>query len=166
MSHVFLSYSRKNSETAFRVYNRLQSTGMPAWIDQRSIRPGASYAEEIFLAINSASAVVLLLSSASNESKEIHKEVGIAASGNIPIIPLRLEPVTYHPALGYHLAALQWIDATDDLEWALATLQEQLGRLLLVSSSITESLVAESPVTTSAPPTAVPSSPEVGTTVS
>jgi len=129
MRHVFLSYSRRNSELAFRIYNRVQSMGVPVWMDQQSIRPGAGYAEEIYLAINGASAVVLLLSAASNESKEIHKEIQLAAAGNVPVIPLRLESVAYHPALGYHLAALQWIDATSDLDAALSTLLDQLQRL-------------------------------------
>lgn len=130
MSHVFLSYSRRNSEAAFRVYDHLQSMGVPVWIDQRSIRPGASYAEEIYLAINSASAVVLLLTAASNESREIHREIQLAANANVPVLPLRLEPVTYHPALGYFLAALQWIDATNDEVRARSTLLDQLRRLL------------------------------------
>ena len=130
MSHVFLSYSRRNSEAAFRIYDHLQSMGMPVWIDQRSIRPGASYAEEIYRAINSASAVVLLLTAASNESREIHREIQLAANANVPVIPLRLEPMTYHPALGYFLAALQWIDATNGEDWALSTLLDQLRRLL------------------------------------
>ena len=130
MNHVFLSYSRRNSEAAFRIYDHLQSMGIPVWIDQRSIRPGASYAEEIFLAINSASAVVLLLTASSNESREIHREIQLAANANVPVIPLRLEPVTYHPALGYFLAALQWIDATSDEDRARSTLLDQLRRLL------------------------------------
>jgi hypothetical protein len=130
MSHVFLSYSRRNSEAAFRLYDHLQSMGVPVWIDQRSIRPGASYAEEIFLAINGASAVVLLLTTASNESKEIHREIQLAANGNVPVISFRLEPVTYQPALGYFLAALQWIDATGNEDRALSTLLDQLRRLL------------------------------------
>jgi hypothetical protein len=130
MSHVFLSYSRRNSEAAFRIYDHLQSMGIPVWIDQRSIRPGASYAEEIFLAINSASAVVLLLTASSNESREIHREIQLAANANVPVIPLRLEPVTYHPALGYFLAALQWIDATSGEDRARSTLLDQLRRLV------------------------------------
>lgn len=129
MSHVFVSYSRSKQEMAFRICDRLKEMGLATWIDERSIRPGTSYPEEISSGINAASAVVLLLCSASNTSRDVHNEIGIADRRNVPVIPLRLEPVNYHPRLEYYLAHVQWIDATADLETALTTLRRQLALL-------------------------------------
>jgi hypothetical protein len=127
--HVFLSYSRQNSEYAFQLYDYLTSGGLRVWIDQRSIRPGESYAAAIYTAIEQAYTVVLLFSAAANQSREIHREVQIASDCSVPIIPLRLETLKYHPAIGYHLAATQWIDGSEDFEEALATVRALLLRI-------------------------------------
>jgi len=125
--HVFISYSRRDSSVADAVYERLEHAGVAVWLDRRSIRPGMNYAEEIFRAISEASAVVLLLSETANESREIHREIQLASSANVPIIPVRLESVTYHPALAYYLSATQWIEGTSDMAQAMTALVRHVG---------------------------------------
>ncbi len=121
-SLTFISYSRKDQAFALEVYERMTAAGLPVWIDQRSIRPGMSYAEAIVRALDESTAVVLLFTAAANESREIHKEIQLASDRRLPILPVRMEDVIYDPALAYHLAAAQWIDALHDRSQAIGTL--------------------------------------------
>jgi len=132
---IFISYSRKDEAFALEVYERLTVAGFHVWIDQRSIRPGMSYAEEIVRALEQATAVILLFTEPANQSPEIHKEIQLAANRRLPILPVRLADVTYHPALAYHLAAAQWIDGTADRRQAIDTLIDHLGGETTVSPS-------------------------------
>jgi len=115
-SHIFLSYSRKDELQAQAVASELTKEGFDIWFDQVSIRPGSMYGEQIAKAIQSARAMLLLFSGPSNESREVHKEVQLASNAGIPIIPIRLADIAYHPALDYHLAAANWVDGTLGLD--------------------------------------------------
>ena len=127
MGHIFISYSRRDSDVAGLLYDRLRSSGRKAWLDKRSIPVGASYAEEIVKAIDRADAVVLLLSENANTSRDIHREIQLASNEDIRIFPLRLAEIEYHPVLKYHLSATQWVDGTEDLDLAVAELLDALG---------------------------------------
>lgn len=121
-THVFISYSRRDERIALAIADRLAAADVSCWIDQRNIRPGQDYSAEIVAALNQSRAVVLVFSDAANESKEIRNEIQLAASRRLPIYPFRLSAAAYHPSFEYHLAAAQWIDATADLEAAIARL--------------------------------------------
>jgi hypothetical protein len=125
--HVFISYSRRDQEFALRVVEHLRDEGMDVWIDSTSIRPGDVYGEEITRGIRGARAFVLIFSEASNASREVHKEVQLAANYQIPIIPLRLSETPYHAALEYHLAGAQWIDIERGSAAGLGSLVAHLG---------------------------------------
>ena len=54
MSDIFISYSRKDSEQALQLAERLQGEGMSVWIDQRGIEAAKTWSEEIVNAIQTA----------------------------------------------------------------------------------------------------------------
>ena len=47
MSDIFISYSRKDSEQALQLADRLRGEGMSVWIDQQGIEAAKTWSEEI-----------------------------------------------------------------------------------------------------------------------
>jgi hypothetical protein len=108
---VFVSHSTKDRDTAMAVCKGLEVRGLRCWIAPRDVRPGASYDEAIVDAIHSSGALVLVLTSNSNASQEVAREVRIAIDAGSTVIPFRVEDVPLSGALRYHLVRAQWLDA-------------------------------------------------------
>jgi formylglycine-generating enzyme required for sulfatase activity len=66
-------------------------------------------------ALNSSSAVVLILTEHAQHSPHVLTEIGQAFDEKKPIIPFRLSAVTLSPDFDYYLGLKQWLDATDGL---------------------------------------------------
>ncbi len=47
MPDIFISYSRKDTQQALALAERLRSSGMGVWIDQRGIEAATSWSGEI-----------------------------------------------------------------------------------------------------------------------
>ena len=97
----------------------------------RNIKPGADYSGAIVKAIGEAKALVLVLSTHSNESEHVKREVERAVSRGVSIIPFRIEEVLPSQALEYFISTTQWVDAfTPPLEkhvdYLVANLKEQV----------------------------------------
>ena len=60
---VFISYSTKDTDTAFALLETLESYGLDCWIAPRNIPQGAQWAEEIDKAIQNARVFVVIVSS-------------------------------------------------------------------------------------------------------
>jgi TolB-like protein/Flp pilus assembly protein TadD len=107
VSDIFISYSRKDSAQAEQLAELLASAGLSCWIDKAGIDLATSWSKEIVQAIDQCSAFVVLLSTASSESTNVHKEVSLASEKKKKILPLDLEPVALSEELQYHLAGIQ-----------------------------------------------------------
>ncbi|HEY3875572.1 MAG TPA: TIR domain-containing protein, partial [Candidatus Kapabacteria bacterium] len=107
MSDIFISYSRQDAEQAELLTELLTSAGLSVWIDQSGIDVATSWSGEIVDAIDGCKAMIVMLSSSSNESKNVAKEVALAAERNKKILPLDLEPISLSRDLAYHLAGIQ-----------------------------------------------------------
>ena len=107
MSDIFISYSRNDSAEAEQLAELLASAGLSCWIDKSGIDLATSWSKEIVQAIDQCSAFVVLLSAASNESTNVHKEVSLASEKKKKILPLDLEPVQLSEDLQYALAGIQ-----------------------------------------------------------
>jgi formylglycine-generating enzyme required for sulfatase activity len=90
MAHVFISYSRRNSDYARKLADRLLSLGFDVWIDDR-IDYGEDWWRAIVRAIKSCSAFVVLMSPDSGESRWVQREVTLADELRKPTFPLLLE---------------------------------------------------------------------------
>jgi len=104
---VFISYSRTDTAYASELAELLQSAGLSCWIDQQGIEVATSWSREIVQAIDQCRAMVVLLSHASNNSTNVHKEVALASEKKKKILPLDIEPVQLSEDLQYHLAGVQ-----------------------------------------------------------
>jgi non-specific serine/threonine protein kinase len=91
----------------------LERAGIVVWLDQRGIAGGANYAEEITRAIKGATALLICCTPASLVSRNVKQEIALAWRYALPLIPLRLDPVTIPDDLAYWLEAAQWMDVLD-----------------------------------------------------
>jgi hypothetical protein len=107
---LFISYCSEDSDQANRVCEALERGGITCWIAPRNIPPGEPWPAAIAEAIHGSSSLVLLLSSHTERSRQICREVELADRAGLPILTFRLEEVTPPRALEYFLTNLQWID--------------------------------------------------------
>ena len=125
---AFISYaSDADRETAFRIVEHLEASGLKCWIAPRNVRAGKQYAEEIVRGIRTSRGFILLLSEASNSSKFVRREVEQADRRDKPIYAIRIEEVDPSDGLQLFLSEIHWIDAWDgDLGAHVKQLAEML----------------------------------------
>jgi len=120
MSHqVFISFSSRDQRKAELICARIEESGLRCWVSYRDVEPGENYQEAIVAAIQEASVFVLVFSTNSNDSQEVHKELSLASAFKASVIPVRIADTVPRGALAYELATRQWVDAFSDWEAAL-----------------------------------------------
>jgi Flp pilus assembly protein TadD len=108
---AFISYAKADQAKAQEIADSLEQRGIKCWIAPRDVRPGRTYGDEIIRGIEGARALILVLSSASNDSGFVSREIERAVSKNKPIFTIRIEDVLPSPALELFISSTQWIDA-------------------------------------------------------
>jgi len=116
---IFLCYSSKDEPQARAVVQQLETHGLKCWISSRDVPAGRNYQESIVRAIQTSKSIVFLFSDSSNKTNEVKKELSLASSFDIPVIPLRLTATRPNSALLYELSTRQWIDGSADFDTAL-----------------------------------------------
>lgn len=107
MADIFISYSSKDRAQAEQLTELLASAGLSVWIDRQGIGAATSWTNEIAEALDACKVFVLLLSTDSLASKNVLKELSLAAEADKHIIPVELEMVSIPTTFKYHLAGLQ-----------------------------------------------------------
>ena len=110
--HVFVSYSREDSEAALQFVTDLQRQNINVWLDQNSQRGGDDWIEAIRAAIDGCSHFVLLMSPSSIASKTVRDEWTYARKVGVPIIPLMLRQC--EPPFPLH--TMNWIDLENEYD--------------------------------------------------
>lgn len=115
MGYIFISYSSKNQPSADALRKLFNTEGIKTWMAPGDIPAGSSYMKEITNALKNCSCLLLLLSSASQNSTWVLREVERAISYKKAIIPVQIESVIlndeFELVLGpYHVVAVQKID--------------------------------------------------------
>ena len=108
---VFISHSSADLPIAERLCAYLEEKGVPCWIAPRDVMPGKNYGAAIIDAIDECRVFVLLLSSQSNKSRQVVREVERAASSDSVILPFRIENVQPSRDLAFYVSAAHWLDA-------------------------------------------------------
>lgn len=108
---VFISYSSIDKQAAFAACATFEQHGIRCWIAPRDVAAGSEWAEEIINAIEAAKIMVLIFSGNSNESRQVRREIELAVSRNLTIMPLRLEQIEPTRSMAYFMAGVHWIDA-------------------------------------------------------
>lgn len=130
---VFISYAVEDKEVADKVCRALEGQGLKCWIAPRDVPYGADYEEAIVDAITTSPLLVLVLSTHSNASPHVKREIQNACveGSGTEIVPFRIADVPYNKALRYYLGSAQWLDAsTPPLEQHLGPLVEHVRERL------------------------------------
>lgn len=147
MAHdVFISHSSKDKLTADAACAVLEAQGIRCWIAPRDITPGAEWSASIIDAIGEVKVFVLLFSQHANESHQIQREVELAVSRGIPILPVRLERVSPTRSLGFFISTQHWLDAFSPPLQRHLTYLAQIVRSLLDGGTAEPPLPQPSPV--------------------
>jgi curli biogenesis system outer membrane secretion channel CsgG len=109
-SKIFVSYSRRDKEAVMRCVELFRVNGIDAWVDESGINASSEWAEQIVHAITECDVFILFLSKTSVESENVRKEIGVAASLNKKILPLKIEEVEIPPSLLYHLNSIHFLE--------------------------------------------------------
>lgn len=119
----FISYSRKDRDTAAKISQSLRSKGVDVWRDEDNIPAGANWDKEIENAIKNCSHVVFIATPNSVASENVQDEISLALSQKKNIIPVIFGTCE----LPFRIHRAQWIDFRGDYEGSLAILLKSLG---------------------------------------
>jgi hypothetical protein len=150
---IFLSYSSKDKLVADAICSRLENQNIRCWIAPRDVKPGSDYSNQIADALESATIMVMVFSSDSNNSRHVKSEIDRAFSLGKIIIPFRVENVELDKGLAYYLAKTHWLDAvTKPLEQHI----DRLATTIRQVSGAEEPERAQGPTFHPPPPPPVP----------
>ena len=107
---VFISYSRKDSEIANRIYDALTSEGISCFIDREGISGGADFPTVLSEAIMGAKLLLLVASENSYASEFTQKELTFAVSnkGSRFIFPFIVDGSSLPKNLEFLLSNINW----------------------------------------------------------
>lgn len=112
-NEVFISYSRRDSDQALELAERLGAAGLSVWIDRHGIGGATQWATEIANAIRECNSLVLLITEHSVISENVQKEVALAAARKKLILPVLLRRAPMPVNLEYHLAGIHRLPYSD-----------------------------------------------------
>jgi formylglycine-generating enzyme required for sulfatase activity len=121
MSHIFISYSRRDLDFAQKIVDALASNNLDTWIDWKSIPKGEDWEQEIYRGIEEADAFLFLISPDSVVSEMCNKEIDHAVKNGKRILPIVISdtvPKAIHSEISKH----NWIfcrDGQDDFNKAI-----------------------------------------------
>jgi hypothetical protein len=132
MAHdVFISYASQDKAVADAMCATLEARQVRCWIAPRDILPGIPYAEALTEALRSCRVLVLVLSTYSNGSKHVMREVEAAVGAGVPVVPFRIADSSLSMSMNYLLKSIHWLDAlTLPLDQHLHKLADVIQNLL------------------------------------
>lgn len=137
MAHdVFISYATPDKTIADAICAGLENAGIRCWIAPRDIHPSEDFDDAIIRAINNAKLAVVIFSSNVCNSKWAKGEIQAAFEKELPIIPVRIEPVEAQGGLELLLGRKHWLDAlTRPIENHIEKLVESIRAILSISDA-------------------------------
>jgi len=93
MSHIFISYSRRDLDFAQKIVDALAANKLDTWIDWKSIPKGEDWEQEIYRGIEEADAFLFLISPDSVASQMCNKEIAHAVKNGKRILPFFISDV-------------------------------------------------------------------------
>jgi hypothetical protein len=134
MGHVFISYSRRDSETVEEIVAELEKAGIQSWIDREAIVPGKQWRKQIVEGIDTADAFILHLSPDAGASRNVLKELDLAEEALQPfVLPVMLKEMPIPDEMRYQLAGNQfaayYLDADRAVRDVIAEIKKRQGHL-------------------------------------
>ena len=120
MSHIFISYSRRDLGFAQKIVDALASQNLEMWIDWKSIPKGEDWEQEIYRGIEAADALLFLISPDSIRSRMCNTEIIHALKNRKRILPILLHKTTTSEFLDEHARAeierLNWVFCQEEID--------------------------------------------------
>ena len=127
--HVFISYSRTDTEIMQRVKQDMEKRAIRCWTDE-GIEPGTrSWKRAIETAIREAGCLICILSPDSADSHWVEQELTFAENLKKPI-QLLLARGDETNAVPFGYATYQWVDIRENYETGMAQLIPVVARLM------------------------------------
>ena len=116
---VFISYSSKDSKIVEKIVAMLKEAGISYWKAPEMIPAGSNYAREIPRAIAQCQVFLLVISSYSQESIWVEKEIDCAINDRKTIVPLKLTEDDLSDMFRFYLNNVQTISYAESHDQAL-----------------------------------------------
>lgn len=121
--HIFLSYSRQDSDIVFKLHDQLEEEGLSVWIDREGIQPGTpSWRKTIQDAIDNASCLLVVLSPDAKESHWVGEELNYAQTQGKRIF-YALATGDERTSVPFGHSAAQWVDLRDPVTYSARFMQ-------------------------------------------
>jgi hypothetical protein len=114
VSHIFISYSRKDAAIARAIADSLAEADFSAWFDFDDLEPGQRWVQVIQQAVEECDAMVVVMSRAARDSEWVERETLLAMDLKKPLHVVLIEDIP----LPLHLINRQYIDFRDESEAA------------------------------------------------
>ncbi|MFO7672134.1 MAG: toll/interleukin-1 receptor domain-containing protein [Lutibacter sp.] len=118
---IFLSYSRADLDYIATLVDALREKGADVWFD-KNIRTGEQWDNTLEVQIKAADVFLIVMSKTSVASNNVKDEMSYAKSLGKIISPILIEPCEVPMRLARH----QYVDFTQDFDWAVNKLMEDL----------------------------------------
>lgn len=121
----FLSHSSQDHELVKHLVEKAGALGIELYLAEHDVRAGSYLAEKIIAEIKSSDALVVLLTSAGNDSKYVAHEIGVAKGANKLVVPIVEQGADVDLAIlqGIEYLPLDPGDAAADLDRVLSYLE-------------------------------------------
>jgi hypothetical protein len=116
--HTFICYARYDLTFVLKLATALRDRGIPIWIDQWCIEPGADWNKAIDAALHACANFLIVLSPEAVASDEVRGELTVALTTRKHIIPVLHRP----SEVPRQLQLRQWIDFTQSTQISDASL--------------------------------------------
>lgn len=107
-TRTFISYAREDEKFVIRLATALKERGVPVWIDQLDIPAGADWDQWIDRGLRECGQLLIVLSPAAAESRQVRGELQTALDENKLVVPVLLKQC----ALPRSLRLIQYVDCT------------------------------------------------------
>ena len=126
---VFISYNTADQKIAEAACHFIEQRRLRCFIAPRNITE-IDWADNLYAAIESSKAFVIIVSENSNNSREVAKELSLATRISDYIFPFRIDSADLSGRMNYHLAPFHWIDAVTP------PLEQRLNEMLPVTTQL------------------------------
>lgn len=141
MHDVFISYEHNSKTIADNIVNFLETRKIRCWYAPRDVV--GDYATSICDAINYSKIFILILNESSSFSNHCLNEVEMAYrsneenTGNVTIMPFRIDNKELNRAMEYYVKRLHWIDATNSsIEDSIKKLYDKICVVLGIDNTV------------------------------
>jgi TIR domain len=114
--NIFVSFSKQDQATALEILGRIEAADLKCWISCRDVPRGDDYQDAIVDALYHSGAMVLVFSKNADNSEEIKRELALASTRRLFVLPVRIENAEPTKGFKYQLATRQYVDLFEDRE--------------------------------------------------